>query len=148
MAVPSKIFYFVVRRLHWLARIPLFPQLFDSLLLAWVWLLRRPRFEAIEALETEMLCFPGVKLGVHRFGGMEFDLAINGRELGHLHGHGLLDVRLDRPQARALIAAGRVRPHHVFPNSGWISFQLESPADVPFAVKLLGTRLTLKGTHP
>ena len=145
MTAPSKIFYFVVRRLHWLARVPLFPQLFDSLLLAWVWLARRSRFQAIEALETEMLRLPEVKLGVHRFGGMEFVLA--GRELGHLHGHGLLDVRMNRPQARALIATGRVRPHHVFPNSGWVSFQLESPADVPFAVELLGTRLPLEGTH-
>lgn len=122
----------------------LFPQLFDSLLLTWVWIARRDCFQAIEALEAEMLLLPGVKLGIHRFGGMEFASVANGRELGHLHGHGLLDVHLEPPQALALIAAGRVRPHHVFPNSGWISFQLESSADVPFAVELLGSRLPLR----
>jgi hypothetical protein len=31
----------------------------------------------------------------------------------------------------------RVYPHHVFPNSGWVSFQLETPRDVPFAMALL-----------
>ena len=93
-----------------------------------------------------MLQLPGIRLGVHRFGGMEFINVANGRELGHVHGHGLLDVRLDRQQAAALINAGRVRNHHFLPNSGWVSFQLESAADVPFAVKLLNTRFLVGKT--
>ena len=57
--------------------------------------------------------------------------------LGHLHGHGLLDVLVGRQKGKILIAAGKVRSHHVFPKSSWISFQLESIADVPFALELL-----------
>jgi len=60
-----------------------------------------------------------------------------GRELGHLHGHGLLDVSVGRQAASVLLAGDRVRPHHVFPCSKWVSFQIESQADLPFALELL-----------
>jgi hypothetical protein len=90
----------------------------------------------MEKLETEALRLPGVRLKVHRFGGIEF-VQDGGRELGHLHGHGLLDVPVGNEAAPSLIAAGRVRPHHVFPRSKWVSFQIESGADVPFALELL-----------
>jgi hypothetical protein len=79
-----------------------------------------------------------VELRVHRLGGLEFACA--GRELGHLHGNGLLDARVGRERAVALLRSGRVRRHHVFPRSVWISFQLESCADVPYALTLLDGR--------
>ena len=128
-------FLWVVRHLRWLARVPLLPQLFDALLLGWTALFRRERVHAMDALEAGALALPGVTLHVHRLGGIEFHRA--GRELGHVHGHGLLDVRLPRAEASELLAAQRVRPHHVMPRSGWVSFLLESEADVPFAVELL-----------
>ncbi len=127
--------YFVVRHLRWLARVPGFPQIFDALLLVSTWMFRQSRFAAIEELEVEALRLTRVRLKPHRFGGIEFEE--HGRELGHVHGHGLLDVFLRRESADSLIAAGLVRPHHVFPHSRWISFQLESTADVPFALELL-----------
>jgi len=61
----------------------------------------------------------------------------DGREVGHLHGHGLLDVAVGRQAARLLVATGQVRRHHVFPRSKWVSFQIDSTADVPFALELL-----------
>jgi hypothetical protein len=129
------VFLFTVHRLRWLIRAPFFPQFFDSLLLAWTCLAHRPRLAAITALESAV--DGRATLAVHRFGGIEF-LDAQGRELGHVHGHGLLDVRLQRPRARELIAQGLVQPHHIFPNSGWVSFPLETTADVPFALALLG----------
>jgi Luciferase len=90
----------------------------------------------MENLEREALSLLGVQLSIHRFGGIEF-LKENGRELGHLHGHGLLDVLVGRERAKILIANGRVRRHHVLPDSGWVSFQIESAADLPFALELL-----------
>ena len=131
----NRLFAFVARRLRWLIRVPFFPQIFDSMLLAWTCLTRRSRLAAMTTLEKAL--GNGVGLAVHRFGGTEF-LDARGRPLGHVHGHGLLDVRLNRKQARALITEGRVQAHHVFPDSGWVSFQLETPADVPFAIALLG----------
>jgi len=129
-------FYFVVRYFRWLARVPGFPHLFDAMLLSHTFLFRRKVVTAMEKLESEELRLPGTSLRVHRLGGIEF---INeaGRELGHLHGHGLLDVALDRATGRSLLAAGRVREHHVFPDSRWVSFQIESELDVAFALELL-----------
>ena len=129
-------FYFVVRYLRWLARVPGLPQFFDALLLASTCVFRRSRLAAMERLEAAALRLPGVRLKVHRFGGTEF-VANEGGELGHLHGHGLLDVPVRREAADTLIARGRVRPHHVFPRSRWVSFQIESTVDVPFALELL-----------
>jgi hypothetical protein len=88
-------FYFVVRHLRWLARIPFFPQLFDALLLAITWALYPTRMAAMEALETEILRLQGVDLRVHRYGGTEF-VQSEGRQLGHLHANGLLDALVER----------------------------------------------------
>ena len=129
-------FIFVVRYLRWLARIPGLPQFFDALLLADTCLFHRARLIAMENLEAQALAIPGVLLKVHRFGGIEF-VHGEGRELGHLHGHGLLDVPVGRAVAESWLAKGRVRPHHVFPQSKWVSFQIETIEDVPFALELL-----------
>jgi hypothetical protein len=141
-------FHFVVRHLRWAARVPGLPQLFDALLVVGTLLFRRPRLAAMELLELEVLKMPGVQLKAHRFGGIEF-VREEGRELGHVHGNGLLDVAVGRMAASPLLAEGRVRPHHVFPDSKWVSFQITSEADVPFAIQLLKmahqTELRLRG---
>jgi hypothetical protein len=134
-------FYFTVKYLSWLARVPGLPLLFDALLLAFTCIAHRSRIEAMESLEVEALRLLRIRLKVHRFGGIEF-IEPKGRELGHLHGNGLLDVLVGRGKGELLIAMKKVRPHHVFPKSSWISFQLESKADVPFALELLTTALT------
>jgi hypothetical protein len=41
-----------------------------------------------------------------------------------------------------LIAAGRARPHHVLPESGWVTFTIVEPEDVDRAIKLF--RLSYK----
>ena len=128
-------FRFVVRHLHWLARIPLLPQIFDALLLGWTALFHRERLRAVESLEAAVLRLPGVKLCVHRFGGIGF--ARDGREFAHVHGNGLLDIHLTRERAAELVAAGIAAPHHVFGPSAWISFWLRSPRDIATALALL-----------
>ena len=129
-------FYWVVRHLRWAARVPGLPHLFDAFLLAGTCLFHPSRLEAMQALERGALRIPKVRLKVHRLGGMEFVIG-EGRELGHLHGHGLLDVAVGRPAANVLLAKGEVRPHHVFPDSRWVSFQIRSKSDVPLALELL-----------
>lgn len=78
--------------------------------------------------------WPGVEQAPHRFGGIEFRLGK--RELGHLHGDVLADLPFPRAVRDELIAAGRARPHHVLPDSGWVSFRIESPDDVEAAIEL------------
>jgi hypothetical protein len=128
-------FEFVVRRLRWLARAPLAPQLFDSLLLAWTALMHADRLRAIEAIEEAATGIAGVRLTVHRLGGVGF--SIGGRELGHVHGNGLLDLYTGRKLARELVAAGDAEPHHLFGESAWVSYRVRTAADVGQAVALL-----------
>src|SRR5438270_7958907 len=63
--------------------------------------------------------WPGVESATHRFGGVEFRLGR--RELGHLHGDRIADLPFPRRVRDELIAAGRARPHHVLPDSGWVT---------------------------
>jgi hypothetical protein len=139
------LFEFVVRRLRWLARIPLAPQLFDSLLLAWTALRHPNRLRAMEAIEEAAIGIPGVSLTVHRLGGVGFSL--RGRELGHLHGNGLLDLFTGRKLARELVAAGRAETHHFFGESAWVSYWVRSGADVSQAVALIECALG-RSTEP
>lgn len=128
-------FRFVVRRLRWLAHVPGAPQCFDTALLVWTALFNRSRLAAMEAIETAALQRSGSMLCVHRFGGVEFRLG--NRELGHIHGNGLLDVCVGRKNRDALVALRRAEPHHVLPDSGWVSFWIQSPTDVAVALELL-----------
>lgn len=78
--------------------------------------------------------WPGVETRPHRFGGVEFRLGR--RELGHLHGDRIADLPFPRRVRDELIAEGRVRPHHVLPESGWITISIRSPEDVEPAIEL------------
>jgi Luciferase len=79
--------------------------------------------------------WPGVTLHPHRFGGTEYRLGR--RELGHIHGDYLVDIPFPTKVRAEIVAAGRARPHHVLPDSGWISFYLKELADVEKAIGLL-----------
>ena len=48
------IFEFIVRRLRWLRRVPLAPQILDALLLVWTALFHREQFAALEAVEEAL----------------------------------------------------------------------------------------------
>ena len=137
-------FRFVVHRLRWLARIPLAPQLFDALLLVWTALFHRKKLRAIEALQTSALRLSGVKGTTHRFGG--FGFVRNGCEFAHVHGNGLLDVKLTRERASELIAEGLAEPHHVFGLSVWISFWLRTTDDCGPALLLIKEASLLSDT--
>ncbi|MDQ2761001.1 MAG: DUF5519 family protein [Actinomycetota bacterium] len=89
---------------------------------------------AAERITATVAGWPGVTTGPHRFGGVEFRLGR--RELGHLHGDRIADLPFPRRVRDELIADGRARPHHVLPDSGWITFTIDEPADVEQAINL------------
>jgi hypothetical protein len=88
-----------------------------------------------EAIRAAVASWPGTSDTPHRFGGVEF--LIGSREIGHLHGDRLLDVPFPRRVRDELVAAHRAEPHHVLPQSGWISFRIGSDNDVENAIALL-----------
>jgi hypothetical protein len=128
-------FGWIVRRLRWLARIPGVPHFFDTLLFLWTAIFHPRRRAAMEALETEVLRRLPCRLATHRLGGSAYK--IDGREIAHLHGNGLLDVHLDRARAAVFVAERRAEPHHFLGDSAWVSYWLESPRDVPGALALI-----------
>jgi hypothetical protein len=87
-----------------------------------------------ERIAAAVRSWPEVEVGPHRFGGVEFRLGR--RELGHLHGDRIADLPFPRRVRDELIAAGRARPHHVLPDSGWVTFPIREPDDVDRALEL------------
>jgi hypothetical protein len=76
----------------------------------------------------------GVTAEPHRFGGTEFRLGR--RELGHIHGDWIADLPFPRRIRDELIADGRARPHHVLPDTGWVTVPLGDPQDVDGVIEL------------
>jgi hypothetical protein len=91
--------------------------------------------KAAEVIHSAAMSWPGVTAGSHRFGGTEYRLGK--RELGHVHGDYLIDIPFPKPVRNELVEAGLAEPHHVLPQSGWISFYIKAPADVERAIDLL-----------
>ncbi len=71
----------------------------------------------------------------HRFGGIAYRLG--NREIGHVHGDGLVDIPFPTRVRNELVATGQAVPHHILPESGWISLYIRNPEDVEKAIALL-----------
>jgi hypothetical protein len=71
--------------------------------------------------------WPGVTVAPHRFGGREF--TVGGREFGHVHGERHVDLPLTRAVRDVLVAGGATGPHHLYPESGWVSYYLDEGSE-------------------
>lgn len=87
-----------------------------------------------EIIGAEVAGWPGVEERAHRFGGREF--RVNGHEIGHLHGDRLADLPFPVKVREELVAAGKARPHHVLPETGWVSYTIRGEEDVAGALEL------------
>ncbi|MBA3610535.1 MAG: DUF5519 family protein [Rubrobacter sp.] len=87
-----------------------------------------------ERIEREVLGWDGVEGRAHRFGGVEF--RVRGHEIGHLHGDRLADLPFPRKVREELVEAGRARPHHVLPQTGWVSYRIRGEEDLEGALEL------------
>ena len=91
--------------------------------------------ESIAALiEREVLSWPNVTAHPHRFGGVEFH--VNQHEIGHLHDDRLADLPFPVRVRRELVADGRASPHHILPDTGWVSYYMRSMDDLAGAIAL------------
>jgi hypothetical protein len=87
-----------------------------------------------KTIEQTLLAWPDVSAAPHRFGGIEF--RVGRREIGHLHGDKLADLPFPVSIRKELVAAGHAAPHHVLPESGWVSVWIRGPEDVPAVIDL------------
>jgi Luciferase len=90
---------------------------------------------AKKKIETALQDWAGIEGQPHRFGGTEYRLGR--REIGHVHGDHLVDIPFPKEVRDALVASGRAEPHHILPQSGWVSVYLKQPPDVDRAIELL-----------
>jgi hypothetical protein len=85
----------------------------------------------VDAVST----WDGITVAPHRFGGVEF--RVGDREIGHIHGSYQADIPFSSKLRKELVATGRASLHHLYPNSGWITFYIHSADDVPALIDLL-----------
>jgi Family of unknown function (DUF5519) len=93
----------------------------------------------LESIQKQILSWSNVTAEPHRFGGIEFRL--NKREMGHIHGDHLVDLPFPLNIRNELVNSGRASPHHVLPQSGWVSYWInKGEEDVPAVVELFRMR--------
>jgi hypothetical protein len=86
-------------------------------------------------ITTAVTAWEGVTTRPHRFGGVEY--VIGKREIGHIHDDHLVDIPFPKSVRDEIIATRRARPHHILPETGWVSFYLHEEEDIEKAIALL-----------
>ena len=98
-----------------------------------------------QTIETAVSAWEGITAHAHRFGGTEYRLG--DREIGHVHGDGLVDIPFPTKLRNEIVSAGQAVPHHVLPESGWVSFYIREPQDVERAIGLLRRSYEIAVSH-
>jgi len=89
----------------------------------------------LKKLEDEISTWPSISIHSHRLGGKEF--RFGSAEVGHVHAGGIVDIPFPRSVRDALLAEGLAEEHHWVPNSGWITFRVQSEDDLKHALWLM-----------
>jgi hypothetical protein len=87
-----------------------------------------------DLIREAVTSWPGVEALPHRFGGLEY--RYGRKEMGHVHGDRLADLPLPRKLHDEVIAAGRAQPHHVLPETGWVSRWISSADEAEEVIAL------------
>ncbi len=90
---------------------------------------------ASKQIVDTLLTWQGIETHPHRFGGTEF--RIGKREIGHIHGDSLVDIPFPKKIRDEIVTAKEAEPHHILPETGWVSFYLREEGDVERAITLL-----------
>src|SRR5215212_7957809 len=94
---------------------------------------------AAQRLIDELETWPEVTFAEGRFHSTRF--LVGRRELGHVHGSGILDMPLPKPLKAELIERGKAIPHrYTPPNSGRVTIELDDEPAVERALVLLRER--------
>jgi hypothetical protein len=138
-------FLFITKHLGFLKHIPGLAILFDNWLKLWMLITNPIVLDNIDEIEIEVLRWENTSTTIHKYGGLQ--LNFNGKEIGHIHSNGLLDMLLSRNIKQELIMEGNIEEHHLFKNTGWISFYMYVTADKEYALKLLKLAYTNQNRH-
>lgn len=128
-------FKFIVHQLGFLKHIPLVPHVYDALLKIQLFFTNRNLLDSLGEVEETVCGWNDVTSSLHKYGGIQFN--VRAHEFGHLHGNGLLDIPVTRAVKNELIKNYAIEDHHVFRDSGWISFWIKTPDDQAIAISIL-----------
>jgi predicted DNA-binding protein (MmcQ/YjbR family) len=128
-------FHWVVKYLLVLKHVPLFSLVFDNGIRVWNCVFYPEMNRYLDDIEQTLNQWPDVAVSIHKYGGMQFHY--HGKEMGHIHSNGLVDILYPVSLKQKLLKQGTVQEHHLFTKGGWISFQLQSAADKDQAIALL-----------
>jgi hypothetical protein len=90
---------------------------------------------AQKTITQTLTSWEGVSTAPHRFGGVEYRFGT--RELGHIHGDHLVDIPFPKKVRDEIVTSGLAEPHHILPETGWVSFYLREESDVQKVIELL-----------
>jgi luciferase-like monooxygenase len=82
-----------------------------------------------------LLSWEGVSTTSHRFGGLEY--LLDTRELGHIHGDHMLDIPFPKKVRDEIVSQQLAEPHHILPETGWVSFYIRQEEGIHKAIDLL-----------
>lgn len=128
-------FKFIVNYLGFLKHIPLVPHVYDALLKIQLFFTNRNLLDCLDDVENDVSRWNAVTLSLHKYGGTQFNF--QAREFGHLHDNGLLDIPVSRTLKNEFLKNYPIEDHHVFKDSGWISFWIKNSVDKELALLLL-----------
>ncbi|MEO7215928.1 luciferase family protein [Mucilaginibacter sp.] len=128
-------FRFVSQYLNFLKPVPGAALVFDAWLRIATLFTHPEVSRYIDHIESEVCGWHNIRVSIHKYGGLQFNYA--SRQLGHIHGNGLLDMLFTREIKQQLMTVDeRIKHHHVFKNNGWISFYIETEADAAYVIEL------------
>ncbi|MFZ0513416.1 MAG: luciferase family protein [Candidatus Nitrosopolaris sp.] len=87
-----------------------------------------------QAIKEKILKWPGVTTEPNRFGGIEF--LVDKKEMGHRERERLADLPFPIEIRENLVASGQALPHHIYPESGWVSYWIRNSEDIPAVINL------------
>ena len=88
----------------------------------------------VDVIVSKVSAWNSVSTYPHRFGGTEF--RYGKPEIGHIHRNGITDIPFPVKISDELVKEKIALPHHILPESGWISFYVKNDEDVKTAVLL------------
>jgi hypothetical protein len=134
MPLRLAVFRYVISHFESLRNQWLLTQLFDAALVG-VTVVTAPKVTiAIARITRQLLDWPDVTRSRHRLGGRQFNR--RDIEMGHIHSNGVVDIRLSRSEHDEVIRRQLARPHHVAPQSSWVTYYLAGTNDTERVVEL------------
>ena len=110
------------RNFRFLKNVPLLPNIIDEYVKLYTLFFQPAIFSKMSHYIQQVKKWEGISTHYHRYGGLEF--RVNGQEIGHIHGNGLVDLHFNKALANIIIQQGFAETHHVQKESGWISYYI------------------------